>query len=50
MAMGHYKHGKTVFYRNLQHMDESDDKFEACLWHSRLGHDGFSSALLWRGV
>jgi isocitrate dehydrogenase kinase/phosphatase len=30
MAMGHYKHGKTVFYRNfLQHMDESDDKFEA---------------------
>ena len=30
MALGHYKHGKTVFYRNfLQHMDESDDKFEA---------------------
>ncbi|GEA05354.1 isocitrate dehydrogenase kinase/phosphatase [Alteromonas sp. KUL42] len=30
MALGHYKHGKTVFYRNfLQHMDASDDKFEA---------------------
>ena len=30
MSMGHYKHGKTVFYRNfLAHMDESDDKFEA---------------------
>ncbi|WJG08683.1 bifunctional isocitrate dehydrogenase kinase/phosphatase [Aliiglaciecola sp. LCG003] len=28
MAIGHYKHGKTVFYRNfLQHMDNSDDKF-----------------------
>lgn len=30
MALGHYKHGKTVFYRNfLQHMDDSNDKFEA---------------------
>ncbi|MEW9797165.1 bifunctional isocitrate dehydrogenase kinase/phosphatase [Alteromonas sp. CYL-A6] len=30
MALGHYKHGKTVFYRNfLQHLDNSDDQFEA---------------------
>ena len=30
MAMGHYKHGKTVFYRNfLNHLDHSDDSFEA---------------------
>ena len=30
MSMGHYKHGKTVFYRNfLQHLSESTDKFEA---------------------
>lgn len=30
MALGHYKHGKTVFYRNfLQHLDASDDQFEA---------------------
>ncbi|WP_026377467.1 bifunctional isocitrate dehydrogenase kinase/phosphatase [Aestuariibacter salexigens] len=30
MALGFYKHGKTVFYRNfLQHLQESDDKFEA---------------------
>nr|WP_229805235.1 bifunctional isocitrate dehydrogenase kinase/phosphatase [Alteromonas halophila] len=30
MALGHYKHGKTVFYRNfLQHLDQSDDHFEA---------------------
>lgn len=29
MALGHYKHGKTVFYRNfLQHIDKSDDLFE----------------------
>ena len=29
IALGHYKHGKTVFYRNfLQHMDKSDDAFE----------------------
>lgn len=30
MSLGHYKHGKTVFYRNfLQHLDTSDDQFEA---------------------
>ena len=30
MALGHFKHGKTVFYRNfLQHMENSDDMFEA---------------------
>lgn len=30
MAMGHYKHGKTVFYRNfLSHLDNSGDSFEA---------------------
>ncbi|WP_218309956.1 bifunctional isocitrate dehydrogenase kinase/phosphatase [Alteromonas antoniana] len=30
MALGHFKHGKTVFYRNfLQHLDSSDDHFEA---------------------
>lgn len=30
MALGHYKHGKTVFYRNfLDHMDTTDDHFEA---------------------
>ena len=30
MALGHFKHGKTVFYRNfLHHMDSSDDHFEA---------------------
>lgn len=30
MALGHYKHGKTVFYRNfLQHLDQSTDQFEA---------------------
>ncbi len=29
MALGHYKHGKTVFYRNfLAHIDNSDDQFE----------------------
>lgn len=28
MAIGHYKHGKTVFYRNfLNHLQDSDDKF-----------------------
>lgn len=28
MAIGHYKHGKTVFYRNfLQHLSQSEDKF-----------------------
>ncbi|MFA3792182.1 bifunctional isocitrate dehydrogenase kinase/phosphatase [Aliiglaciecola sp. SL4] len=28
MSIGHYKHGKTVFYRNfLQHLDNTDDKF-----------------------
>lgn len=28
-ALGFYKHGKTVFYRNfLKHLDESDDQFE----------------------
>ncbi|BDX05653.1 bifunctional isocitrate dehydrogenase kinase/phosphatase [Planctobacterium marinum] len=28
-ALGFYKHGKTVFYRNfLQHLEESDDQFE----------------------
>ncbi|MFC4700350.1 bifunctional isocitrate dehydrogenase kinase/phosphatase [Glaciecola siphonariae] len=28
-SLGFYKHGKTVFYRNyLQHLDNSDDKFE----------------------
>ncbi|GAA0855680.1 bifunctional isocitrate dehydrogenase kinase/phosphatase [Aliiglaciecola litoralis] len=28
MAIGHYKHGKTVFYRNfLKHLGETDDKF-----------------------
>lgn len=30
MALGHYKHGKTVFYRNfLEHLDSSQDAFEA---------------------
>ncbi len=30
MALGHYKHGKTVFYRNfLHHLEQSDDSFEA---------------------
>lgn len=30
MALGHFKHGKTVFYRNfLHHLDNSDDQFEA---------------------
>ena len=30
MALGHYKHGKTVFYRNfLEHMSSTTDKFEA---------------------
>lgn len=30
MSMGHYKHGKTVFYRNfLNHLDNSNDSFEA---------------------
>ena len=30
ISLGHYKHGKTVFYRNfLQHLENSDDKFEA---------------------
>ncbi|WP_414828302.1 bifunctional isocitrate dehydrogenase kinase/phosphatase [Alteromonas sp. H39] len=30
MALGHFKHGKTVFYRNfLHHLDNSDDHFEA---------------------
>ncbi|MDO6578497.1 bifunctional isocitrate dehydrogenase kinase/phosphatase [Alteromonas stellipolaris] len=30
MSLGHYKHGKTVFYRNfLDHMDTTDDHFEA---------------------
>lgn len=30
MALGHFKHGKTVFYRNfLHHLDNSDDRFEA---------------------
>ncbi|RDV29010.1 bifunctional isocitrate dehydrogenase kinase/phosphatase [Alteromonas aestuariivivens] len=30
IALGHYKHGKTVFYRNyLQHLEYSDDEFEA---------------------
>lgn len=29
IALGHYKHGKTAFYRNyLEHMDHSDDQFE----------------------
>lgn len=29
IALGHYKHGKTAFYRNfLEHMENSDDKFE----------------------
>lgn len=29
-ALGHFKHGKTVFYRNfLSHMQDSDDLFEA---------------------
>ena len=29
IALGHYKHGKTAFYRNfLEHMDNSDDQFE----------------------
>lgn len=28
MALGHFKHGKTVFYRNfLQHLERSDDHF-----------------------
>lgn len=28
MSIGHYKHGKTVFYRNfLQHLEHSDDQF-----------------------
>lgn len=28
MAIGHYKHGKTVFYRNfLKHLSESQDQF-----------------------
>ncbi|AXR07537.1 bifunctional isocitrate dehydrogenase kinase/phosphatase [Salinimonas sediminis] len=30
MALGHFKHGKTVFYRNfLRHLERSDDTFEA---------------------
>ncbi|MBT1062147.1 bifunctional isocitrate dehydrogenase kinase/phosphatase [Bowmanella sp. Y26] len=30
IALGYYKHGKTVFYRNfLQHLQHSDDQFEA---------------------
>ncbi|GGD64991.1 bifunctional isocitrate dehydrogenase kinase/phosphatase [Lacimicrobium alkaliphilum] len=30
ISLGFYKHGKTVFYRNfLQHLNESDDQFEA---------------------
>lgn len=30
MALGHFKHGKTVFYRNyLQHLEGSNDQFEA---------------------
>ncbi|WP_334064521.1 bifunctional isocitrate dehydrogenase kinase/phosphatase [Alteromonas genovensis] len=30
MALGHYKHGKTVFYRNfLSHLEISEDHFEA---------------------
>ncbi|MCV2883517.1 bifunctional isocitrate dehydrogenase kinase/phosphatase [Aestuariibacter sp. AA17] len=30
ISLGHYKHGKTVFYRNfLAHLDSSDDQFEA---------------------
>lgn len=30
ISLGHYKHGKTVFFRNfLQHMDKSSDQFEA---------------------
>jgi isocitrate dehydrogenase kinase/phosphatase len=29
-ALGHHKHGKTVFFRNfLEHMENSDDQFEA---------------------
>ena len=29
IALGHYKHGKTAFYRNfLEHMDNSEDQFE----------------------
>ncbi|MCC2618309.1 bifunctional isocitrate dehydrogenase kinase/phosphatase [Aestuariibacter halophilus] len=29
-SLGHYKHGKTVFYRNfLNHLANSDDQFEA---------------------
>ncbi|WP_018983286.1 bifunctional isocitrate dehydrogenase kinase/phosphatase [Salinimonas chungwhensis] len=29
MALGHFKHGKTVFYRNfLHHLEQSDDQFE----------------------
>lgn len=29
IALGHYKHGKTAFYRNfLEHMEQSDDQFE----------------------
>ena len=29
IALGHYKHGKTVFYRNfLAHLENSEDKFE----------------------
>lgn len=29
-SLGHHKHGKTAFFRNyLQHMENSDDKFEA---------------------
>ncbi|MDO6711455.1 bifunctional isocitrate dehydrogenase kinase/phosphatase [Aliiglaciecola sp. 2_MG-2023] len=28
MSIGHYKHGKTVFYRNfLQHLENTDDQF-----------------------
>lgn len=30
ISLGHYKHGKTVFYRNfLAHLDDSTDQFEA---------------------